>query len=175
MAKVPFSKFNLKVCSDTIPAKFGEIEFEVKAYLPIEEKQALITKILDWMTAVSPLYEDPMAEEIYTDIALIEGYTNITFTEKQKENMPKLYDMINCGELMQTIWAAIPDDEAAEIGQFITCAIKNYYDYRKSVYAILDSLKNDYGELNLDATAIQEKLNSGEGLETVKAVLDKLD
>jgi hypothetical protein len=52
--------------------------------------------------------------------------------------------------------------------------IKNIYDYRNSVLGILDAVKNDYSNLNLDASDIQAKLADPENMELLRDVLNKL-
>ena len=37
---------------------------------------------------------NPLQVEVYTLLQIIEKYTNITFTDKQKEDPAKLYDLI---------------------------------------------------------------------------------
>jgi hypothetical protein len=52
MAKVPFSKLDAKICCSTCSTfycndKGEEISYEVKYYLPIEEKLEMISKIIN--------------------------------------------------------------------------------------------------------------------------------
>ena len=44
-------------------------------------------------------------------IEIIDNYTNISFTEKQKEDVPKLYDAIYSSGLKDAVMKAIPEAE----------------------------------------------------------------
>ena len=47
MAKLPFSKLNIKANTNISTLGIGDIEIEVKEYLPIEEKLNLISRIVN--------------------------------------------------------------------------------------------------------------------------------
>ena len=47
MAKLPFSKLNIKANTNILTLGIGDIEVEVKEYLPIEEKLNLISRIVN--------------------------------------------------------------------------------------------------------------------------------
>lgn len=47
MAKIPYSKLNLKPDIDIIILKFKDFEIEIKTYLSIGEKLDIITNILN--------------------------------------------------------------------------------------------------------------------------------
>ncbi|MBQ7820064.1 MAG: hypothetical protein IJ341_10255 [Bacteroidales bacterium] len=52
--------------------------------------------------------------------------------------------------------------------------ISNIYEYKNSVMGVLESVQDNYQNMDLDATNIQEKLNNPEGLELLKTVLEKM-
>ena len=52
--------------------------------------------------------------------------------------------------------------------------IKNIYKYSNSAYGILDSILNDYDNLNLNANEIYQKLADSENVEFLKEVMAKL-
>ena len=92
MAKPTFAKFGLKVDQSVKKVVFNEQEFEVKQYLPIEEKLELISNIVNNSIDDNGYY-NPMRVYIHTIIEVILAYTNISVTEKQKEDVVKLYDL----------------------------------------------------------------------------------
>jgi hypothetical protein len=53
-------------------------------------------------------FANPIKVDIYFTLELIDAYTNITFTEKQKEDPCKLYDLFASSGLMEAITNAIP-------------------------------------------------------------------
>ena len=81
MAKVAFSKLNLKIDSSFNTILFNNQEIQVKNYLPINDKLALISDIIN-QSSTEEKYANPVQVEVYTAINIIEYYTNINFTEK---------------------------------------------------------------------------------------------
>jgi len=52
MAKVPFSKLEVKICDESYSSfycnlKGEKIYYEIKRYLPVEEKMEMISKIIN--------------------------------------------------------------------------------------------------------------------------------
>jgi hypothetical protein len=85
---------------------------------------------------------------------IIMTYTNITFTDKQKEDIAKLYDILDSNGIINQIVSAIPEDEYHFLIDGINDTIEAVYTYQNSVLGILDTVSQDYSNLNLDATEI---------------------
>lgn len=119
-------------------------------------------------------YSNPIKVDIYTKLNIIENYTNITFTDKQKEDVCKLYDLFKESGLIEEIFNVIPEQEIMEIENSIKKAIKSIYAYQNSVMGILDNVSSDYSNLNLDALNIQEALGDPNNLTLLKQIIDKL-
>lgn len=173
MAKVAFSKLNLKIDSSFNTILFNNQEIQVKNYLPINDKLALISDIIN-QSSTEEKYANPVQVEVYTAINIIEYYTNINFTEKQKEDMAKLYDMIFSTGFYNEIINAIPSAEYNKLINDINISIEAIYKYQNSVLGIINNVANDYENLNLDASVIQEKLADDNNMQMLKDVLTKL-
>lgn len=178
MAKVAFSKLDAKIC-DTITtlcyhnAKGEEIFYEVKNYLPIEEKMEMISKIINQSVDDNGFY-NPIRLHIYTVLEMTYAYTNLNFTSKQKDNPFKLYDLLVSTKIFDDIKNCLEKEEWNEIEQAIVNIIDNIYKYRNSIMGILDAVSQDYGDLNLNASTIQEKIADPNNLELLKNILTKL-
>ena len=107
-------------------------------------------------------------------IAIVQNYTNISFTDKQKEDLGKLYDLLVSSGFYNEIKARIPSSEIDYIEEDISKTIHSIYEYKNSVLGIMDAINQDYKNVTLDAEKIQEALEGGKGLETVREVLDNL-
>lgn len=173
MAKVAFTKLGLKVNADIKTIEFNEQTIEVKQYLPVNEKLDVITEVLN-NSADDNNFANPVKVDVYTTIAVLEAYTNISFTEKQKENVTKLYDVVISTGLYNSVIEAIPDNEFGSLNIAIVNTINAFYCYRNSVLGILENISSDYSNLNLDASAIQQKLADPENMELLRSVLSKL-
>ena len=173
MAKLAFTKLGLKINDEIKTIEFNEQAIEVKQYLPVNEKLEVIAEVLN-NSADDNNFANPVKVDVYTAIAVLEAYTNISFTEKQKENVTKLYDMVISTGLYNAIIEAIPNDEFISLNDAIVNTINAFYRYRNSVLGILENISADYSNLNLDASAIQQKLADPENMELLRSVLSKL-
>ena len=93
MAKLAFTKLGLKTNTNIETFEFNEQTIEVKQYLPVNDKLTLISEVIN-NSADENNFANPVKVEVYAAIAIIEAYTNITFTDKQKEDITKLYEFI---------------------------------------------------------------------------------
>lgn len=173
MAKLAFTKLGLKVNDGIKTIEFNEQSIEVKQYLPVNEKLEVIAEVLN-NSADDNNFANPVKVDVYTAIAMLEAYTNISFTEKQKENVTKLYDAVVSTGFYDRVIEAIPYDEINSLIVAISDTIDAFYRYRNSVVGILENISSDYSNLNLDASAIQQKLADPENMELLRSVLSKL-
>lgn len=172
MAKVSFTKFGLKENKEIKTIKFNEIEIEVKQYLPTSEKLTLISNVINCSHNTN--FANPVLIEVYGTLEIIYAYTNINFTDKQKEDSLKLYDMLNSSGLADVIVSAIPQIEYETVIDGINDSVEAVYAYENSVMGILDTIKQDYSSLKLDTDEITEKLSNEENLTLVKNIVTKL-
>lgn len=178
MAKIPFSKLEAKPCNTIhdvcyLNSKGEEVYFEVKCYLPIEEKMDMISKIINQSTDDNGFY-NPMRVKIFTTLEIVYAYTNLTFTSKQKENFLKLYDSLISTGIFQSVIDNIFEEDCKEIQDAITTTIDNIYKYRNSAMGILENVVADYGDLSLDASNISSALADPNNMAFLKSVLSKL-
>lgn len=173
MAKIGFAKFGLKPNNKIEIIEFNEQIIEVKQYLPVEEKLELITNVLE-LSHDQNNFSNPVKVSVYTTLEIIEKYTNVNFTEKQKENPTKLYDLLVGNGFAAAVIKAIPEPEYDEILTGIKQTIKSVYKYQNSILGILDTISQDYSNLNLDATEIQKKLADPNSIELLKGIMTKL-
>lgn len=174
MAKVAFSKLGLKKKNETVTLKLtDDIEIEVLQYLPINDKLNLIAAVLNG-SADENHFPNPVKIEVVGTIEMIKAYTNLSFTEKQLEDVAKLYDLLEENDIANAIMGVIPEAEYEFIIKGIDDTIEAYYKYQNSIYGLLDTISQDYSNLDFDAQKIQKELGDPENLELLKNVLTKL-
>lgn len=174
MAKVSFSKLGLKKKNETVKVQLtDDIEIEVSQYLPINDKLALIAAVLNG-SADDNNFANPIKIEVIGTIEIIKAYTNLSFTEKQLNDIPKTFDLLEENKIIDKIIMAIPNEEYDFIIRGINEVIEAYYKYQNSIYGILETVSQDYSNLDFDATKIQKELADPENLELLKAVVTKL-
>lgn len=178
MAKVPFSKLQASVngsdCRQSYYNKAGEeVYYEVKQYLPYQEKIEMVSNIINQSIDDNGFY-NPMRVKLYMTLEVVYAYTNLSFTEKMKEDPFKLYDILVSTGIFLDIINAIGEREWPEIQECVWETIKSIYKYRNSVMGILDAVSTDYSDLNLDAIALKEQLSNQENLKLLRDVMTKL-
>lgn len=159
MAKIAFSKFGLKPNSEIKTITWGGQDIEVIQYLPIQKKLGLIGRVISQAHEQDANYSNPVKIEVYTALEILFEYTNITFTEKQKEDIPKLYDIVYSSGLWQAVIDAMPTDELDIIMNGIENSIEAIYKYQNSALGIIDLLKGDMETIdNIDVEGMKQSL-----------------
>ena len=173
MAKVSFTKLGLKKNEEVGILHINEQDIEVKQYLPINEKLELISSVIN-SAADENNFSNPVKENVFLTLEILYHYTNINFTDKQKEDPIKLYDLVVSSGLVNKVTNLIPEEELDEVINGVAQSVKAIYTYRNSALGILESISQDYSNLDLDATEIQQKLADPDNMALLKQVLTKL-
>ena len=173
MAKIGFTKLSLKRKNEVKTITINNNQIEIKQYLPVNEKLDLIARVINGAHDQNN-FPNPIKIEVIGTLEMIMAYTNISFTEKQKEDIPKLYDLLEENGVIKDIISQIPEDEYNFIIDGINKTVDAVYTYNNSVLGILESISQDYSNLDFDATQIQKKMADPENLKLVKDVLTKL-
>ncbi len=178
MAKVPFSKLQAKIDNGVtkvthLNTSGEEVVYEVKNYLPFVDKLELVSRIINQSIDDNGFY-NPMRVKYNMTLEIVYAYTNLTFTDKMKEDSFKLYDTFISSGIFDEVINVIKDNDWIEIQESVWDTIDNIYHYNNSVLGILESVKNDYNNVNFDAKAIQDNLANTENLQLLRDVLGKL-
>jgi hypothetical protein len=172
MAKVNFSKFKLKM-PDEVSINYNEQVITVKKYLPINEKLELIEKTLNNSADENRFFNIGKIELFFT-LEVIKYYTNISFTDKQLDDPGKQYDLIKSNGLFEEIVKIIGQEEIDFVYKVLMTTVEAVYQYSNSAIGILDTISQDYSNLNLEASEIQKKLADPNTLTLLKDVMAKL-
>lgn len=174
MAKVSFTKLGLKKKEEIKNITINDQVIEVKQYLPISDKINIITNVIE-NSADDNNFANPVKVEVFANLEIMYAYTNISFTDKQKEDPTKLYDLLEENGVIAEVIAAIPENEYALLLGWIDETIEAFYKYRNSVLGILDTISADYSNLSLDATNLQKQIADPENIKLLKSIMSKLD
>ena len=159
MAKLAFSKLGLKNNNQVVNINYNEQTIEVKQYISVNDKLKLISDIIN-NTVDEHSFCNPVKVKVYLLIGIVENYTNISFTEKQKEDIVKLYDLIQSNGLFDKILAAIPEEEFNDLLNSTWDSVDAIYTYRNSVMGILDNVSADYDNVNVDVNKTIEQIKN---------------
>lgn len=172
--KVGLTKLGLKKNTNLISLEWNGQVIEIKEYLPIEDKIGVIEKIVN-LSLDDNNFANPARIMINTTLEIMFAYTNINFTDKQKEDRLGLYDLL----VSSGLWEQV-EDRLAEIGELkiitktVNDVINEIYKYKTSALGIMQAITEDYSNLNLDAEQIREKLGNKENMEFLKNIMDKM-
>ena len=72
---------------------------------------------------------------------IIFKYTNISFTEKQREDLLGLYDILETNGVIAAVIEAIPEDEYNELRDNLLDMVEKYAVYRNSLKGALEQLQ----------------------------------
>ena len=176
MAKISYNK--LGITKDELnkvqTVEYNDQTIEVKQYLPIAEKSELITRVLNNSVDENTGYYNLLKLDMNLGLEIVYAYSNISFTEKQKEDPMKLYDMLNASKVLNLIIGLVPDGEFYYLNKTTYEMANNIVTYRNSAMGIMEAISTDYSNLDLDATDIQKKLNDPDNMALLKDVRTKL-
>lgn len=174
MAKVGFGSLKITKVDDRVNTfTFNEKEIEVKRYLPISDKLALIGNAIN-LAADGNRFANPMKIDMYLDLEIMFAYTNITFTDKQKEDLVKLYDMLASAGFFEAMYSAIAEDEASTIHYNAARIAENMYGQMNSVYGIMENIATDYAEVGSNIEKFQQDLADPNTIPLLKNIMTKL-
>ena len=129
----------------------------------------MITKIVNQSVDDNGFY-NPMRVKLYTVLEVVYAYTNLSFTEKQKEDPFKLYDLLVSTGIFMDVLAEIAEYDWVDIQDNIKITIDNLYNYRNSIYGILNTISQDYAETTMDLSTIAQTLQDPESIGLLKQI-----
>lgn len=169
MAKLAFTKISKVKSLPTQSYSFGEETIEVEQYLPLNDKITLIENVIE-LAGDEVGFFNIVKLEAYYRIYMIKNYTNITFTEKQMEDITKLYDLIELNGIWEAVESMIPEKERTYIWNNILELAQRITDYNNSVLGVLKTVASDSKNNATDITGILEQFADSEYLETIKKI-----
>lgn len=173
MAKVAFSKLGLKKTEEVEVIEWNEQKIEVKQYLPIEDKLDMIANIINQSADYNGYY-NPARIYIFTILEMIDYYTNISLTEKQKADVFKTFDLFVSSGLSAAIFDKINPYEYNQIKSWVHELINSIYVYKNSVVGIMDTIKDEFNLMDLDTEKLVERLGNKENIEFINELLNKM-
>ena len=131
MANVTYASLKLKNEVKTENFDFEGHKIEVLQYLPIEDKYSLVNITLQ--KAKEGAIYNPVKIDWFFHLNLIYMYSNITFTEKQREDEAKLYNALVTNGLRDAIIEKIPESEYQTLFSYIDTLMQDTLTYKNSI------------------------------------------
>lgn len=173
MAKVSLKAITPVKKVDPQIIKIGEQEVEVIQYLPVNDKLALVERVLN-LTIGDTGFLNPVRLEVYAILEIVKTYTNISITDKMMENAPSTYDLLMINEVLDHVIAAIPEDEYDAIFDAIEDCAEHTVKYLNSFVGMMKTITNDYDATKMNVEEIMKTLDQPDKIGLVKDILDKI-
>ena len=141
MSKVSYANLKLKPVNTTSTFEFCGQQVEVLNYLPIEDKYDLV--MITLQKAEQDGIYNPLLLDLYFHLHLVYMYTNLSFTDKQKENEPKIYDTLTSNGFFDKFFEVLDEVEYAELMSYIEELQNMTLHYRNTAGAVLQSIIQD--------------------------------
>ena len=139
--KISYANLKLKVDKNVDTFDFQGQTIEIKKYLEISDKYDLIMITLQ-KAEENGIY-NPLKLEMYFHLHLIYMYTNLSFTEKQKEDEAKIYDALKSNGFIDQFLEAINEVEYKFVFDMLNELVEKVLNYRNTAAAVLQSLIQD--------------------------------
>ena len=173
MAKVAFNKLNKVKSIPDSSITIGENTVEVKQYLGMVDKIDLMTRVIELAGDETGFYNIVKLDVFYV-IEMLKAYTNISFTEKQMEDIGKLYDSIVMNNIWDTVKEAIPEKERKYVWNNTLELAESINKYNSSMLGILKTIKSDYSETEFNMEKMANIIQDPEQLAFVKGILENI-
>jgi hypothetical protein len=154
--------------------KINEQDVEIKYYIPTNQKLEIVTNVLRNLVQNEYSFVNTIQLDVYLMIEIIKNYTNIEFAEDDLDNPAELYDQLNIQGIIDKVINKLPREELDYLIKGTNDTINSYYEQRNSLRGIMEDIVKDYGELDLNAENIQNKLNNSENIDFLKTVVQKM-
>lgn len=151
MAKVSYANLKLKINKEVKTFKVGDQEIEVLQYLPVEDKYDLIMITLQ-KAEENGIY-NPLMLDVFFHLNLFYMYSNLSFTDKQRENEFKLYDSLKSNGILDAFLEVFDENEYDELLGHIEEIMEMMLTYKNTAGAVLQSVIQD---LPRNAEAMRE-------------------
>lgn len=174
MPKIAFTKLSLTQPKEVKQWEFNGQIIEVKQYLPIKDRTELAQNVVQQVLEQNDTYLNEFAFRIFMDLEIVFNYTNLSFTEKQKEDLYKLYDLLSSSGFIRGLRREVECHQLDELEVYTYESLSNYFKYRNSIYGIMDNMSKDYGSLATDAETLRNSLTDSESLKLLKDTLTNL-
>ena len=150
MSDIEFKSLNLKRNDSIRVIKINDNEIEIKQYLPIEDKIDLVQIALQ--QAETDFGYNAMLVDVYFYLYIVYFYSNIHFTDEEKEQPLELFDILSSNGIISAVAAAIPSEEFEDIKDYIDTQFEMNTQFKSSLLYLfniaIDKIKDATKYLN---------------------------
>lgn len=139
--KVSYANMKLKTNTTVNTFQFCGQKIEVLNYLPATDKYDLLMITLQ-KSLEGNIYNE-FKLNLFFELNLVYMYTNISFTEKQREDEFKLYDTLKSNGFFELFYETMNEDEYNDLFEQITALKTTMEKSRGSIAGVIANLIED--------------------------------
>jgi hypothetical protein len=143
-----------------------ETDIEVNQYISIEDKNSIITMALQ--NSEDDTVYNECKLKMYFELYIAYMYSNIEFTEDDKDDPVKTYDILASNGIIQDIITALPQVEYIELCNMLAVTKENKMKYKNSLASLLNHFIFDLPENAEAARNIIKEFNPEDYQEIIK-------
>lgn len=142
--KVSYANMKLKTNTLVNTFDFCGQKIEVLKYLPAQDKYDLL--MITLQKSLEGNIYNAFKLNLYFELNLVYMYTNISFTDKQREDEFKLYDTLKSNGFFELFYSAMEDSEYEDLFKQITDMVETLEKSHRSVAGIIANFIEDLPE-----------------------------
>ena len=154
MTKVTYTSLKLKTNTDVKTFDFNGKTIEVLQYLPVKDKYDLVNITLQ--EAREDGVYHPVKLDTLFHLNIVYMYTNLTFTDKQRENKTELYDALQSSGLIDQILLNIDEFEYTTLKEYIEILKDDYIEYEESLNGTIQNFMSSVSEKSKQMSEIMK-------------------
>ena len=137
-----YSDLNLKINTETTVIKINDnTEIEVLQYLPVEDKIDLIQIALQ-KSLENGIYNE-IKLDMYFNLYIVYMYSNLEFTDEEKEDEFKLYNELQSNDIIAHVIAGMDEGEYDCLLDYLKSMQENNESYKRSAAALFQTFIQD--------------------------------
>ena len=153
--KVSYANMKLKTNTDVKTFQFCGQTIEVLKYLPAQDKYDLLMTTLQ--KSLEGNFYNEFKLNLYFELNLVYMYTNISFTEKQREDEFKLYDSLKSNGFFAKFFTVLGEEEYNDLFESLNYLKDDMTASRNTVAGVISDIIED---LPANAEAAANIINS---------------
>ena len=142
--KVSYANMKLKTNTSVNTFDFCEQKIEVLKYLPAQDKYDLL--MITLQKSLEGNVYNAFKLNLYFELNLVYMYTNISFTDKQREDEFKLYDTLKSNGFFELFYSAMEVSEYEDLFKQMTDMVETFEKDRGTVAGILTNFIDNLPE-----------------------------
>lgn len=153
--KVSYANMKLKTNTSVNTFDFCEQKIEVLKYLPAQDKYDLL--MITLQKSLEGNIYNAFKLNLYFELNLVYMYTNISFTDKQREDEFKLYDTLKSNGFFELFYSAMEASEYEDLFKQMTDMVEAFEKDRRTVAGVITNFIENLPE---QADAMANILNN---------------